>query len=153
MAGGQSCHDCSAARRYTWPAVTVPKAVIHSALLRTYKAAADLDGVQTIDVVSTFHGWLVWIDVVGRRGRKLRIRGQDLRLCLLRHGHPSAKGLYSANCQIRDVGDTIVFENGRGFGHGVGMCQWGAEGKAQKGYTAKEILLEYYPGAKFFSPY
>ncbi len=153
LAGGQSCHDCSAARRYNWSAVTVPKAVIHSAVARTYKAAANLDGVKTIEVVSTFHGWLVWLDVVGPRGRKVRIRGQDLRLCLLRHGHPSAKGLYSTNCQVRDAGNSIVFENGRGFGHGVGMCQWGAEGKAQKGYTAKEILLEYYPGAKLFTAY
>ena len=153
LAGGQRCHDCRESSRFTWPAVTVPKFVVHRALARSYKAVADLGGVKTIEVLSTFHVWLVWLDVVGPRGGRARIRAQDLRLCLLRDGHPSARGLHSTNCRIRDIGHSIVFENGRGFGHGVGMCQWGAQGKARKGYNAKEILQEYYPGAKLFSAY
>lgn len=35
---------------------------------------------------------------------------------------------------------------GKGSGHGVGMCQWGTRGMAQKGYSTKEILQFYYPG-------
>ncbi len=34
----------------------------------------------------------------------------------------------------------------RGFGHGVGLCQWGAEGLARVGRGFREILLYYYPG-------
>lgn len=37
---------------------------------------------------------------------------------------------------------------GRGWGHGVGMCQWGAEGLARLGMNAEEILAVYYPGAE-----
>ncbi|MCL4479823.1 MAG: SpoIID/LytB domain-containing protein [Deltaproteobacteria bacterium] len=37
----------------------------------------------------------------------------------------------------------ILF-NGRGFGHGVGMCQWGAYGMAKKGYNYKQIIHYYY---------
>lgn len=37
---------------------------------------------------------------------------------------------------------------GRGFGHGVGMCQWGAKGMAERGKTAADILQFYYPGSK-----
>jgi stage II sporulation protein D len=33
---------------------------------------------------------------------------------------------------------------GRGWGHGVGMCQWGARGMAKKGYSYKSILAHYY---------
>ncbi|MFH1791947.1 MAG: SpoIID/LytB domain-containing protein [Candidatus Omnitrophota bacterium] len=40
----------------------------------------------------------------------------------------------------------VVFE-GTGWGHGVGMCQWGALGMAQKGSHYKDILKFYYPGA------
>jgi len=40
---------------------------------------------------------------------------------------------------------------GRGYGHGVGMCQWGAKGMAEQGYTARQILEYYYPGAIFGS--
>lgn len=42
-------------------------------------------------------------------------------------------------------GDEIVI-SGRGLGHGVGLCQWGAKEMAQRGYDFKSILLYYYPG-------
>ena len=35
---------------------------------------------------------------------------------------------------------------GNGFGHGVGMCQWGAVGRARAGQSARSILRVYYPG-------
>jgi stage II sporulation protein D len=38
--------------------------------------------------------------------------------------------------------------DGRGWGHGVGMCQWGAFGMASQGKKADEILKFYYPGAE-----
>ena len=37
---------------------------------------------------------------------------------------------------------------GRGWGHGVGMCQWGAYFMARERYNYKSILTHYYPGAK-----
>ncbi|MDE2868584.1 MAG: SpoIID/LytB domain-containing protein [Chloroflexota bacterium] len=37
--------------------------------------------------------------------------------------------------------------NGRGFGHGVGMSQWGAQGMARAGHSFDEILTHYYSGA------
>ncbi|CAM2930296.1 stage II sporulation protein D [Paenibacillus sediminis] len=36
-----------------------------------------------------------------------------------------------------------------GNGHGVGMSQWGANGMAQQGYTATQILQHYYTGIEF----
>ncbi|RJQ12156.1 MAG: SpoIID/LytB domain-containing protein [Bacillota bacterium] len=41
-------------------------------------------------------------------------------------------------------GDLTVFT--RGFGHGVGLCQWGAEGQARLGRGFRDILTYYYPG-------
>lgn len=46
-----------------------------------------------------------------------------------------------------DQGNTIVFE-GSGSGHGNGLCQWGAAGRARAGYKAEDILQAYYPGAQ-----
>ncbi len=43
--------------------------------------------------------------------------------------------------------DHIILD-GKGAGHGVGMCQWGAEGMARKGFNYREILEHYYPGAR-----
>ncbi len=36
---------------------------------------------------------------------------------------------------------------GRGSGHGAGLCQWGAQGRALAGQTYQQILEAYYPGA------
>ena len=41
-------------------------------------------------------------------------------------------------------GDVVV--TGRGWGHGAGMVQWGAYGKARRGWSAAEILAFYYGG-------
>ncbi|HEV8144562.1 MAG TPA: hypothetical protein VGQ77_17005, partial [Methylomirabilota bacterium] len=38
---------------------------------------------------------------------------------------------------------------GRGYGHGVGLCQWGAKGMAERGHSARQILEFYYPGTTF----
>ena len=46
-----------------------------------------------------------------------------------------------------DDNDNFIFK-GHGWGHGVGMCQWGAKGMAEHGYDYNEILEHYYPGTK-----
>jgi len=55
--------------------------------------------------------------------------------------------LRSARFEVRRDGDRFVFE-GRGYGHGVGLCQWGAKGMADAGKTCQEILEHYYPGSE-----
>ena len=47
--------------------------------------------------------------------------------------------------KIELEGDRVVF-SGRGFGHGVGMSQWGAYGMAERGSDAEEIVKHYFPG-------
>ena len=37
---------------------------------------------------------------------------------------------------------------GRGNGHGVGMCQWGAIGRARAGQDYRTILTSYFPGTE-----
>jgi hypothetical protein len=45
------------------------------------------------------------------------------------------------------VGRALVV-TGRGWGHGAGMVQWGAYGKARDGWSAEEILAFYYGGLR-----
>ncbi len=47
--------------------------------------------------------------------------------------------------QEEDLGDSIAFR-GRGQGHGVGLCQAGAENMGEQGHSYREILTFYYPG-------
>ncbi|PAB58284.1 stage II sporulation protein D [Anaeromicrobium sediminis] len=70
-------------------------------------------------------------------GNKI-IRGRDVR---------SALGLRSANFSIRYGGGDIIF-NTVGYGHGVGMSQWGANGMAKEGYKYDDILKHYYIGVE-----
>ena len=49
-----------------------------------------------------------------------------------------------------DLGTTFRL-HGRGWGHGVGLCQIGAAMMAEKGYSYRDILLHYYPGAEITS--
>jgi stage II sporulation protein D len=48
---------------------------------------------------------------------------------------------------VSDEGNLMVF-HGRGSGHGVGLCQVGAEVMGEEGHTYREILAFYYPGTK-----
>jgi stage II sporulation protein D len=55
--------------------------------------------------------------------------------------------LLSPQFTIKLDADRVIFE-GRGYGHGVGFCQWGAKGQADAGRNCFEIVRFYYPGSK-----
>lgn len=52
--------------------------------------------------------------------------------------------LRSTNFELRDQGDDVEF-SGKGFGHGVGLCQWGSRALGLKAYSYQRILKHYYP--------
>lgn len=54
-------------------------------------------------------------------------------------------GLNSTNFTVKIDGNTLTFTT-TGYGHGVGLSQWGAKYSAEKGQTYDEILAHYYPG-------
>ena len=56
-------------------------------------------------------------------------------------------GLNSTNFTLTLTGETFTFET-RGFGHRVGMSQYGANAMAQNGAEYAEILAHYYPGTE-----
>lgn len=157
LAGGQEDKDGRSCPKFRWDPVRIDKEDVYKALCLSYSGAKDLGGVKKILVVSeTPYGRAIWLDVVGPNPTPpLRIRAEDLRLALLRSRDdiPAARKLYSMNCRIRDRGTLFEFHEGRGFGHGVGLSQWGAEDKARRGWTATQILDFYYPGAKIFRVY
>ena len=56
-------------------------------------------------------------------------------------------GLPSTYFQWRVQGNQIIFST-RGYGHGVGLCQYGADGMGKAGNTFTEILQHYYQGVE-----
>jgi stage II sporulation protein D len=78
------------------------------------------------------------IQIVTSRGT-VKIGGNELRRVL---GYDRLK---SARFTVTSSGGVFHFE-GKGNGHGVGLCQWGAKGMADAGYSYRQILGNYYPG-------
>jgi len=70
---------------------------------------------------------------------ELYLRGEDLRRVI---GYTT---LASTQFDLEVFGLRVQFM-GRGAGHGVGLCQWGAKELAERGYAAEAILRYYYPG-------
>ena len=60
----------------------------------------------------------------------------------------SGSSLPSANVILTFDGATLTRKGG-GFGHGIGLCQWGANGMATAGATYRQILQHYYTGIAF----
>ncbi len=60
-------------------------------------------------------------------------------------------GLRSANFSIEKSGGDALKITTLGYGHGVGMSQWGADALAKKGGTYDEILKHYYTGIELTS--
>ena len=83
-------------------------------------------------------GRLVDLTLVSGRNRQ-RISAANFRKAL---GYGVIR---STNFEAKTVGSEVVF-TGVGFGHGVGLCQWGAKQRAADGFDYREILSYYYPG-------
>jgi len=75
------------------------------------------------------------------RDSSVTLTGEECRRIL---GYDSIRSTWF-NAGIR--GDRIEFA-GRGWGHGVGLCQWSSKGMADRGYDYERILLYFYPGAQ-----
>jgi stage II sporulation protein D len=72
-------------------------------------------------------------------GQRKKIKGATFRMA----AGPDLIRSTRFDAEVR--GDKIVF-NGKGWGHGVGLCQEGACGMAKQGYGAFDILRHYYHG-------
>ena len=59
----------------------------------------------------------------------------------------SSVGLRSTLFDVKATADGFAFV-GSGYGHGVGMSQWGARAMAQRGVAYPRILARFYPGTR-----
>jgi stage II sporulation protein D len=74
------------------------------------------------------------------------LRGNDIRFVLRDpKGAILNSTLFSLSAAISGGEVSSLTLNGRGYGHGIGMCQWGAIGRARAGQDYRTILETYYP--------
>ncbi len=131
---GVPCAWCTASKYYRWsaeiPALDCVRAAgLTGELLAVTVAARDRAERATTLRVKTTKGTR---DVAAGQFR-------------LRAG-PSK--LRSVHLDELRVADGALHVAGRGWGHGVGLCQMGAKGLAERGLKAEDILTTYYPGAR-----
>jgi stage II sporulation protein D len=75
------------------------------------------------------------------------LRGNDIRFVLRDpKGAILNSTLFSLTATNSGGEVSTLTLNGRGYGHGIGMCQWGAIGRARAGQSYRVILETYYPG-------
>ena len=151
LAGGVPCTYCIRSPKFRWPDVVLTKQEIGDALKRSGIAElASLGPVDQTEVAAAAggpDGRAEQIRIADTSGAAVLIRADYWR-ALVGNGR-----IPSTWFTIRDQGDRIVLEGGRGYGHGVGLCQWGAEYLAEHGLTGEQILRYYYPTVELLKAY
>lgn len=149
LAGGVKCPGCTHANYYTWPAFSMSRQDVTQKLRAKHpQIFGSMGTIQRIEPLETTpEGRITWLVLTDNRGEQARMRAAQFRLAV---GPGQMRSIW---CQIQNTPDGFVFCNGHGFGHGVGMCQWGADGLAQAGWNWKQIVLHYYPGAHITRAY
>jgi stage II sporulation protein D len=145
------CKDVAKPRFFFWPMIQFDKAHIATKLLQRYPKLKPLGEITNISPAGQSRysefSRLTKVKLFGSTGKSDFLRAEDLRLTI----DPTGRKLKSTICKIIKMGDKWAFLSGRGWGHGVGMCQYGAEGMARGGKNSEQILQHYYPGSKILT--
>lgn len=113
-------------------------------LERSINRRVDIGTLRDLRVLKRgVSGRIVELEVVGSKA-STTIRGFDIRRAL---GLLESLVVFEIQRDPDGRVTSIVFA-GKGWGHGVGMCQVGAYGMALRGATYREILAHYYTGSR-----
>jgi stage II sporulation protein D (peptidoglycan lytic transglycosylase) len=150
-ASGGGHYYCEISPRFRW-SVEWDAPTLRAILTRTLPTVMTVsgDGLQRITDVevtrTTGSGRVGELRIVFPHG-DVRIAGPDVRTVL--RPSPDQPLLSDAFQVFVTRADGVVghlVARGAGAGHGVGMCQWGAIGRARAGQRYRQILATYFPG-------
>lgn len=154
LGGHPRAHACDDAPLYRWSRRRGREEV--SSRVRSWATAAghaargmgSIVRVEVIEVAPSGRPG-VYLVVDDRHGR-YRFLADDLRVAM-NDGRPmplsAADRLPSNDFEVEVLGDRVTIR-GRGFGHGVGLCQYCAAQWAREGYSALDMLGAFFPGAR-----
>jgi stage II sporulation protein D len=118
-------------------------------------ATGRIDRISDIRVTHRSRSGRVDQLAVSTGGPEVRVDGHTTIRQVLRTS--AGELLRSASFTLVAVGAgrnvTHLVADGMGAGHGVGLCQWGAVGRARAGQGYEQILAAYYPGTKLLRRY
>ncbi len=141
---------CDISPKFRWNAeyddTTIVSRLINAGLLYP-----DRYNLLSVDVESRFKSGRVkqlnflFNNLDHHRNVKVRIFGNNIRYVLRT---PDNKNILESNFFDVDFTGQKVILKGKGYGHGVGLCQWGSISMAKKGFDFKQILEHYFPGTE-----
>ena len=150
--GQTSRYYCDIAPRYRWTASFTHEALntVLARYLRSYTSvpSGGPGRARNVEVIDRTPSDRVGaLRIVTDRGQYV-VNRNDIRFVLR---SPSGEILNSTYFTVdaRHDGDGAIAAltlTGRGYGHGIGMCQWGAIGRSRAGQSFRSILATYYPG-------
>jgi stage II sporulation protein D len=139
---GKVCDHCKGSKWYDWTEV-IKTSEIEKAFKRAEKDIGELRELEFEDLSGDGH--IDRVRVLGSR-QTLTMLGNDFRLII------GSTRLKSMEFKCRRY-DTYYEFTGHGWGHGVGMCQYGAKGMADVLLTYDRILGYYYPETELWKVY
>ncbi len=151
---GSDGYYCDRAPRFRWER-TIDGDVLAANVeryLRTYAEApaGALGDVRAVRVEGTTPSGRAAAVVFATERGTYRVRANDARLVLRSSGGEPLNSTYFSIEPVVGRGGrlTQLTVRGTGYGHGVGMCQWGAIGRARAGQDFRTILATYFPGTR-----
>ena len=138
---GVVCNFCKESPHFNWHRVLPLKQIKNTLLEAGYQECADIRDIIILNR-----------DASGRiRDLNIETTNKDIKISAKQFRNIFGPNIIrSTNFNVHIAGNDAVFE-GFGWGHGVGMCQWGAYFMAKQGYNYDEILKYYYPQAEISS--
>jgi stage II sporulation protein D len=126
------CNFCKSCKIYTWNLEYTTEELLD---LLHIKARADTD-IRDIVIKKRDRAGIVQKVSIATKHREYIFSGKQLYSLIQR--------IKSFCYSVKKVGKKIQF-SGKGYGHHLGICQWGARRMLDHGYTFKDMLSFYYP--------
>ena len=137
IGGGVQCNYCRISPHYYWQA-KVPLSTIEEKLKQYNRPVGQILKVEP--VTQTPSGRVGSLKITGTLQEAV-IAAKDFRVWV-------GGNVMKSTAFTVEVKEDFAEFHGKGWGHGVGLCQWGALGQALLGRSYQDILEFYYPGSQ-----
>lgn len=139
---------CSITPRFAWEERYSEKEFINRLVNSRLIGDADFN-IQNIEIVSRFESGRVHeLNITLNSGdgdKKISIFGNNIRSVIRTSDN---KGILRSTMFDISFNDGMIMIKGKGYGHGVGLCQWGSIELSREGWNYKNILNHYFPGTE-----
>jgi stage II sporulation protein D len=143
---------CSISPRYRWREEWTGetlRATLQRNLGETGVTAGQVSQVTDVRITRRTSSGRVDQLAFGIDRSEVRVNGTAIRRVLRpANGQLLKSSAFSLGVTGAGAGVSRLTADGMGAGHGVGLCQWGAVGRARAGQGFEQILAAYYPGTK-----